>query len=113
LTPNIVGDPHLSDRSKTKWFNPDAYALPDQYTFGNVGRNSLRGPGYFTVDLALSKTFKLTERFSFELQGEAFNALNRANLGQPDAAIDSSTAGQITSISGNMRRLQVGGTLRF
>jgi hypothetical protein len=113
LTPNIVGDPGVSDQSRARWFNPDAYELPALYTFGNVGRNSLRGPGYFTVDLSLSKTFKLTERFSFQLQGEAFNAFNRANLGQPDSAIDSSTAGQINSITGNMRRLQVGGTIRF
>ena len=116
LTPNITGNPYSGAKTRQMWFNPAAYeapALMPLYTFGDVGRNSLRGPGYFTFDLSLSKTFKFTERFGFELQGEAFNAFNRTNLGGPNNAIDSSTAGLISSISGNMRRLQVGGTLRF
>jgi hypothetical protein len=113
LTPDITGNPYSGAKTRNMWFNPTAYTSPAAYTFGDVGRNSLRGPGYFTVDLSLSKTFKFTERFGFELAGEAFNAFNRTNLGQPNSAIDSSTAGLINSISGNMRRLQVGGTLRF
>jgi hypothetical protein len=113
LTPNIIGNPHPSNRNRNEWFNPAAYTAPPLYTFGNVRRNSLRGPGYFTVDLSLSKTFKFTERIGFELQCEAFNALNRTNLANPNPAIDSSTAGQIHGISGNMRRLEVGGTVRF
>jgi hypothetical protein len=114
LTPDATStNPYSGARTRNLWFNPAAYADPAQYTFGDVGRNALRGPGYFTVDLSLSKTFRLSERFGFELQGEAFNAFNRTNLGQPNSSIDSSTAGLINSISGNMRRLQVGGTLRF
>jgi hypothetical protein len=117
LTPNATStNPYSGAKTRQMWFNPAAYenaTLMPLYTFGDVGRNSLRGPGYFTVDLSLSKTFKFTERFGFELQGEAFNAFNRTNLGGPNSAIDSSTAGLINSISGNMRRLQVGGTLRF
>jgi hypothetical protein len=113
LTPNITGNPYPSNKNRNEWFNPTAYTAPPLYTFGDVGRNSLRGPGFFTVDLSLSKTFKLTERIGFELQCEAFNALNRTNLANPNAAVDSSTAGQIHGISGHMRRLQLGGTVRF
>ncbi len=116
LTPNIIGNPYSGARTRNLWFNPAAFQPYTQmplYTLGDMGQDSLRGPGYFTVDLALGKTFNITERFRFELQGEAFNAFNRTNLGQPNNAIDSSAAGLINSISGTMRRLQVGGTLRF
>jgi outer membrane receptor protein involved in Fe transport len=116
LTPNEISNPYSGAKTRNLWFNPAAFEAPGSmplYTLGTAGQDSLRGPGYFTVDLSLSKTFKFSERFGFELQGEAFNAFNRTNLGQPESAIDSSTAGLISSISGNMRRLQVGGTLRF
>ena len=116
LTPNITGNPYSGARTRNLWFNPASFEAPTSmplYTFGDVGQDALRGPGYFTVDLSLGKTFKFTERVGFELQGDAFNAFNRTNLGQPNSAIDSSAAGLINSISGTMRRLQVGGTLRF
>ena len=117
LTPDITGNPFSSGtKTQSEWFDPAAYAAPPQYTFGNVGRNNLRGPGYFTVDLSLGKTFKFTERLGFELQLEAFNALNRGNLGQPNSdafAGIGGGAGYIGYIRGTMRRLQIGGTLRF
>ncbi len=116
LTPNIIGNPYAGARTRQMWINPASFepftSMP-LYTLGDVGQDALRGPGYFTVDLSLGKTFKFTERVGFELQLEAFNAFNRTNLGQPNGAVDSSSAGLINSISGTMRRLQLGGTLRF
>ena len=113
LRPDLVRSAVTTNKSGKMWYNPAAYAVPEPYQFGNAGRNSLWGPGLFRADLSLQKTFKITERSSFELQWEAYNAFNRANLGQPNNAVDSSTAGQITSIIDNMRRMQLGGTLRF
>lgn len=117
LTPDITGHPFSSGtKTRTEWFDPTAYTVPAQYSFGDVGRNSLRGPGYFTVDLSLGKTFKFTERVGFELQLEAFNAFNRANLGQPNSDVSAGLAGGagfIGDITGTMRRLQLGGTVRF
>jgi hypothetical protein len=117
LTPDVVGNPFSSGTKKeTEWFNPAACVAPAQYNFGDVGRNALRGPRYFTVDLSLAKTFKFTERVGFELELEAYNALNRANLGQPNSDASAGIAGgagDIGYITGNMRRLQLGGTLRF
>ncbi len=117
LTPNITGNPFSSGtKTQSEWFDPAAFEAPAKYTFGNVGRNNLRGPGYFTVDLSLGKTFKFTERLGLELQLEAFNALNRGNLGQPNSdafAGIGGGAGYIGYIRGTMRRLQIGGTLRF
>ena len=113
LRPNIVGSPSVSNQNRNLWFNPTAFAVPALYTFGDSGRNILRGPGLFRVDLSLMKSFAITERFRFELQWEAFNAFNRTNLSNPNNTVDSSTAGQITSIADIMRRMQLSATLRF
>jgi outer membrane receptor protein involved in Fe transport len=113
LVADITGDPSVSNKSASHWFNPTAFAQPGLYLQGDAGRNSFRGPGFVGVDLSLSKTFPITERVAFELQWEAYNAINRRNLSQPNGTADSSTAGQIFGITGTMRRMQVGGTLRF
>jgi hypothetical protein len=60
-----------------------AYAAPAHYTYGNVHRNDLHGPGSWTNNLSLFKDFKLHERTSFQFRLEAFNALNHANLTTP------------------------------
>ena len=50
---------------------------PPAYTFGNVGRNTVYGPGMQTMDLALTREFTLTEKCEFQIRGESFNALNQ------------------------------------
>jgi Carboxypeptidase regulatory-like domain/TonB dependent receptor len=113
LRPDVIGDPKAAHQGRNSWYNSAAFGIPAPFVFGDAGRNSIRGPGFFGVDLSLSKTFKFTERIGFELQCEAFNAFNRTNLGQPNNTVDSSSAGVINSIAGTMRRLQLGGTVRF
>jgi hypothetical protein len=113
LRPDLVGDPNVANQSRNMWFNPAAFAVPALYTFGNSGRNILRNPGLFRVDLSLMKSFAITERFRFELQWEAFNAFNRTNLAGPNSQVDSSTAGQITNVADIMRRMQLSATVRF
>jgi hypothetical protein len=56
-----------------QWINPAAFVANPTGTFGNVGRNELRGPGTVNVDVALSRIFKFTERFSVQVRAEAFN----------------------------------------
>ena len=113
LTPNKTGNPAPAHKGINSWFNPGAYTVPPPYTEGNVGRNSLTGPGLFRADLALQKVFKITERVNFQLQWEAYNVFNRANFGAPNPNIDQSTAGVITSVADIMRQMQFGGTLHF
>ncbi len=69
------------------WFNPAAFSTPAAFTFGNVGRNTVYGPGMQTLDLALARAFNLTERAKFQFRAEFFNALNHINLGTPDRFI--------------------------
>jgi hypothetical protein len=60
---------------------------PSQY-FGNSGRNSLRGPAFAQMDLALHKTFPLwSESSKLEFRVEAFNVFNSTNFEYPDSAV--------------------------
>ena len=116
--PNQIGDPHVSHPNQNEWYNPAAYAAPTTlYTFGNAGRNSLMGPGLGLVDLSLTKSFVITEKTHLDLKWDAFNALNRQNLGQPTcpgaAFVDFSDAGQICSIVDFRRRMQIGAHFTF
>ncbi|MBV9081837.1 MAG: TonB-dependent receptor, partial [Acidobacteriaceae bacterium] len=66
-----------------QWFNINAFSPNAPGTFGNLGRDVLRGPGQVNVDLALSRIFALTERYRLEARGEAFNAINHTNFNLP------------------------------
>ena len=90
-----------------QWLNPQAFQPNALGTFGNLGRNALRGPGTVNFDLAISRIFKMRERYSLQARAEAFNLLNRANFvgaispaGQPSVStmnttLSSSTYGQV------------------
>ena len=81
---------------------------------GNYPINVLFGPHFIQQDLTLAKSFRITERFSFQLRTDARNAFNHTNLGLPNSDIRPPT-GQITGIAGGgvMRTLQFSGTIRF
>jgi hypothetical protein len=67
----------------TLWVNPAAFAVPQPGTFGNLGRNALRGPGISQLDLTLSKVFAVTERVRFQFRAECFNILNHPVFATP------------------------------
>jgi hypothetical protein len=81
------------------WFNPAAFARPAAGTLGTMQRNIVRGPDSKSLDLALTRVFKLSNSKSVEARIEAFNALNWFEWGQPNVAINAATFGQITSTS--------------
>ena len=92
-----------------QWLNPQAFQPNALGTFGNLGRNALRGPGSVNIDVAVSRIFKFTERYSLQARAESFNLLNHANFvgaispaGQPSFTtmstnLSSSTYGQVQS----------------
>jgi len=107
----------------TGYFDPTAFTLPAPGTLGtDVGRNTLRGPGLLTVDLAASKNVGLGGGAYLQFRAEVFNLFNRVNYGLPNAAIFIATtdggaaynanAGQITSAS-PPRQVQFGAKLVF
>ena len=104
--------------NRSQWFKGGigtTFLLPAPNTFGNYPTAILFGPRFIQQDLSLAKTFHITERIGFTLRTEAANAFNHTNLGSPNNDVQSSTAGQITSLAagGTMRRLQFSGTIKF
>ncbi len=108
----LSGDPNLSSPSADRWFNTAAFAFPAPGTFGNAGRNILRGPGYQNVNASLVKNTSLTERLNLQFRAEAFNLFNHPNLNLPDNFLGSPTFGRITSAR-DPRHLQFGVKLLF
>jgi hypothetical protein len=79
---DVVGNPHASDLvDPTRVFNRYAFAQPAAGTFGNSGRNILRGDGLNNVDLSLFKNERLSERFTLQFRTEWFNAFNHTQFG--------------------------------
>jgi hypothetical protein len=63
-----------------QWLNPAAFAANPLGTFGDLGRNALRGPGTTNFDVSLSRQFKFKERFSLQFRADAFNIVNHPNF---------------------------------
>jgi len=100
------------------WINPAAFAAP-LGTFGNLGRNALRGPGLWQLDLA--KNISFTKKLRLQLRAETSNVFNRAQYGGPHANL--STAGNFGTItttvnsgatgSGTPRQIQLAVRISF
>lgn len=101
--------------SPSQYFNPNAFIIPANGTYGNVGRDTLIGPGLATLDLALMKNTSITEKLRLQFRAEFFNLLNRTNFNTPNpvvftssSATPSPTAGVISSTSTTSRQIQFG-----
>jgi Carboxypeptidase regulatory-like domain/TonB dependent receptor len=78
--PNLVGNPNSKPCVPGTLFNTCAFADNTTLgTFGNVGRNTIVGPGYKTWDTSLVKQFTITEQKHLEFRAEFFNVLNHVN----------------------------------
>jgi hypothetical protein len=104
--PVILGNPN-------QWFNPSAFLAPPANSgfYGNLGRDTLPGPGLATWDLSFLKDTHITEKLNLQFRAEFFNLLNRANFNTPNAVVFtptgvSPTAGVITSTATTSRQIQ-------
>jgi hypothetical protein len=104
--PVIFGGPN-------EYFNPDAFVVPPSGTYGNVGRDTLIGPGVKDLDLSLIKDTSISERLRLQFRAEFFNIFNTANFNTPNlivftsgSGIPSSAAGVITSTATTARQIQ-------
>jgi outer membrane receptor protein involved in Fe transport len=117
LNPNhTVGRPPAgADPGQYQYFDRSAYQAVDGARFGNSPRNSIRGPGFWNVDLGLFRTFSFPRDMKLQLRFEALNALNHANLANPGNNIsDAGTFGFITSTTGvGERNIRFGARLSF
>ena len=103
-----------SERSVARWFDTSAYAAPPQFQFGNTSRTepNVRGPGTAALDFSLFRNIRVGERVNFQIRAEAFNALNRVNLNDPNTSIGSPAVGTITA-SNDARIVQLGARFTF
>ena len=109
--PNLVGNPTRSHSSTAdfiqQYFNTSAFALPQVGQYGNLGRNTMVGPGSYNLDGSIFRGFRLRERMSLQFRAEFFNSFNHANLANPVSNIGAATVGRILSAS-DPRILQFG-----
>jgi hypothetical protein len=101
--PNVV--PGVSDTvanpSLAEWFNTAAFSIPAPFTYGNASRTipNVMGPRLINEDLALYKDFRVKERYTIDLRGEAFNLMNRADFGNPGTNVSTPASfGVISSL---------------
>ena len=96
-----------------QWLNPDAFVSavdpstgqcyggdsPQNCQFGNLGRNSLRGPDFLWSDFYLTKWFPVTEHVKLRLEGQFFNVFNHPNFGLP-SVVQAGIPGQPSTQTG-------------
>ncbi len=110
FNPNQFSNTRLLSLDSQSRSNPSA--LAGQYSYGTLGRNALRGPGAYNVNLAIAKHFYVGEKLDVELRGDMFNILNHTQFNNPDTNIQDATFGQISSTA-DPRIIQVALHLKF
>lgn len=109
--PNVIGNT-AGPKTVAEYFNTAAFAVAPPYSYGDAGRNSLRGPGFAEVDLSLFRDFNI-KTTQLEFRAEGFNILNHPNFANPDGVLEDPTFGQILSTYGAPRELQLAATFTF
>jgi Carboxypeptidase regulatory-like domain len=112
---NVSGAPVFpaGTRMAGMWFNPAAFATPSAYTFGNAGRNTVEEPPMQLLDAALTREFRLTERYHLQVRLEGFNTLNHTNLGSPNRFVNEPQFGTVTMAMTSAREFQLSGRVTF
>jgi hypothetical protein len=95
-----------ANKNYSNWLSRSAFATPPNGTYGNLGLNNIKGPGSFTLDMSLVRSFPIRERMSLQIRGEAFNLPNHVNFNSPTAALNSNLFGIITT-AGDPRIIQL------
>lgn len=124
INPGFHGN--LYPRTPQQYFNPGAFLAPAYGTVGNLGRDTLVGPGLANLDLSLLKSTQITEKIRTQFRAEFFNVLNHTNFATPNpvvftsgpaqgssanqsaAVVASPTAGVITATATTSRQIQFG-----
>ena len=113
LRANATGLPvSIDDPGVAAWFNTAAFTLPPAGQFGNVGRNTIRGPKQFTTNLRMQKTILFADGRSLNIGAQSQNFLNMPQFSAIDTTVNSPTFGRVTS-AGPMRRITITARYNF
>ena len=104
--PNRLSSGKLDNPTVERWFDPTAFVLPAQFAYGNSGANILREDRFKSFDFSIFKQFRVTEGSQLQFRAEAFNVTNTPSFGPPATAIDTTTAGRVTSAASLPRQIQ-------
>ena len=105
--PDVVGPAYMGDRTLQRDFNVEAFVRPANFTYGNAGRNILRGRPHKNWDFVALKNFQLVERLQLQFRFEAFTLTNTPRFGAPGNVLGTAAFGVITSAN-TPRNLQFG-----
>jgi hypothetical protein len=99
---NLVGDPFANVPANTSatsrnWVNRAAFAAPAAGSLGNLGRNAIYGPSFFSIDPSVFKEFAIREHLKAQFRVEVFNVLNWTNFANPTTTFSSGSFGTITN----------------
>jgi hypothetical protein len=95
------------------YYDPSAWAPVTEARFGNTGRNSVRGPGQWNIDLGLFRRFPIGKKVNVEARVEAFNLTNTPHFDNPDGFVNSPGFMTITSAQPDERQIRLGVRLQF
>jgi hypothetical protein len=104
---NVNGPVQITDQRglNQAFFNTSAFTTPAAGSFGNQGRNFLRGPGFRNYNFSLFKTFAFMEHYKVEIRGEAFNLTNSPHFTNPQTQLNSGEFGTITGLGNGLDAL--------
>jgi hypothetical protein len=104
----VLEDPYAADKTIDAYLNRAAFGLPASGTLGDHKNGSIQGPGFWNVDLAITRLLPITGRQTLELRIETFNLFNTFNWGDPVTNFNAATFGRILSQTGDPRIMQFG-----
>jgi hypothetical protein len=111
IRPDVTGAP-IHQSADGYFLNAAAYSAPAPGQWGTARRNSITGPGQFSLDAAMARTFRLRDPFNLDVRLDATNLLNHAAFTAWNATINSTIFG-LPAAANPMRSLQITGRLRF
>ena len=113
MRPNLVGDPNISNPTRARWFNTSAFAAPAAFTYGNVGRNTMRSDWLKNLDFSLFRQFPFGEAKMVELRVESFNIFNTPVYSSPVSNRSDPNFGAVLSTQNKARQVQLGLKISF
>jgi hypothetical protein len=117
LKPGASNNPVLG--GPDKYYDPTAFSRPTPGTYGNLGRNTIRGPGFANLDISLEKNFPFRESGNVRFRAELFNVMNHPNFDLPNITAlaasgnPQSTAGRVTRTVTTSRQIQFALRINF
>ena len=100
------------------FFDTTAFARVTDVRFGDVGRNTMRGPSVVNLDAGLFRTFELSQALHLQFRLEAFNVTNTPHFANPNGSVNSSNFGRVLATlanetAGRSREFRIGAHLTF